>query len=200
MNPALIDVHSRLYTHYDEPLDDTNLSEDLDLITQYHATVSEAPDVLFENIPSTLHSGSVGGFLYGCLQTSDYSVCTPDCTRGLHWGTSCGVPSYVKDAGGFSKLNMVEGTEATIFVQSGHQLTISDKVKLLSEGIQTVKMYHQTDDTTSYTLVTHLPVSQTSFSDGLNPNLNTGKTGYAWVWMLLIIIVLVAITVWLVRP
>lgn len=195
MESSVTAVHQRLHQHCERAIDDVTITSDMALMTQYHSADPALPHLLSGMCPETVHEGTVGAYLYGCVA----SACSPACTQALPGLHECDIPAYVKDDSGLSRLNDSSGTMAHIYLQAGSTLNDSDRGVLMQQGVLTVQLHVQIATTINYAASEIQPLSTAIQSQPLNPNVTQGKPGYAWVWMLLVMITLIIITVWLLR-
>lgn len=134
-------------------------------------------------------NGTVAAFLHGCFE-SESSVevsCTPACATGLRNPElkPCGIPSYEKKNGKLHKLNNIKGDEANVFLAHNEELTMKDKEKLHEQGIRTITVYDQLEDSIKYELnQSYATVQNNVVSDTTNNNLN------GWFWIILLLIVI----------
>lgn len=204
---AVKDAFTRLIAARDMATDATEqIKSDMDMARMFQETHT-CDDSEYQDIqayvkqqynqlpPSTIISGTVGAYLFSCLQASAVidAICTPDCANGFHDcdATACDLASYHKINGKIVKLNAVATEDANVFLANGEGITREDREILRRDGVKVITTYTQDGNTINYILGESNDITQPDPEPQPNPTPST--SGWAWLWIILGIIAIIII-------
>lgn len=210
---AIKEMYQRLIGKLDQYVDATeDIKKDISLSREFDKNYccsdpfyKEQIEVIKGTLPDNVTNGTVGAYLYGCMQP-ELAVeigCTPACSTGLRNPdvSQCDIASYEKKNGVLTKLNNVTTEEANVFITGNEEITSENRQQLLQDGIKVITIYNQDGDSINYILgeSINLEEPENPPTPPPPPPEETTPTYWGWIWFVLAIIIVIILVVALFR-
>jgi len=205
---AIKQMYQRLISERDQSIDATeSIIQDIAASRKFQDTYccsdpfyKEQIQIIKGTLPENVINGTVGSYLYGCLQP-ELAVeigCTPSCSSGLRNPDVplCDISSYEKKNGTLSNLNTINTEDANIFITGNEQLTNQDIQQLRQNGVKIITIFTQDGNTINYILGESINLDEPyNPSPPPPPQENPTYYGWGWIWLILVIIVIIILVV-----
>jgi len=208
---AIKEMYQRLIAARDKPIDaDESIIKDIATSRKFQEDYccsdpfyKEQIEIIKGTLPDTVTNGTVGSYLYGCLQP-ELAVeigCTPACSMGLKNPdlAACDIVSYEKKDGNLQKLNNLNTEDANVFITGNEQITYEDRQQLRNDGVKVITIFKQDGSSINYVLGESINLEA---PENTYPPPSEGTTttyGWGWVWFILAIILIIILVIALFR-